>query len=563
MNIKTELSGYINRRMADLLAVQNPDGSFGAYPLSNTQYPFYTMAFAYKKMPGTVWHGSSRLLTALIRCLEYYYNLVDDAGQVEFYGQGGLRWGKSLVGAWPLFCWQEALQLLESDLPEDLLLRHKNKILGIIDRHYLEISGNLRKNPEIYENNASNLYVWRVLMLYRAGVLWQNKSWEMLGASILQRATSLQNEDGWWHEGYPPIGPSVVYNLVTSTAISLYYELSGDQQALAAMEKAACFHDTFSYPDGTLAEPIDGRVRYRPEIMTHIPPSFTRFQEGRAYLQRVLEALANEKTFDLPIIQGFSFLGFVYEHLSDLPFPDIASKAKTKIMPALHSAVIRRAGWCSALCGYENITHMGGFILERQNLLSLWHEKTGLILGGGHSNYQPEFSCFNIIDRKGSLYYLHAKPQIHVRDDEMQLTMTYGGLPVSLSVQIVDKHRAVISYRVPDFTEELFARFMVRANLILAGRPGLPIRCEKINTNLDDKSLLWTEEDFGEGIEHNGWRLRIPQRKLESVAVKWPFYPYNSYRKDRKSELKSAAIIANAQLFPAESSLEYVLEINN
>ena len=106
-----------------------------------------------------------------------------------------------------------------------------------------------------------------------------------------------------------------------------------------------------------------------------------------------------------------------------------------------------------------------------------------------------------------------------------------------------------------------FAPLDARANLILAGRPGMPIRCEKSNADLDEKSLLWTEEDFGKGIEHNGWRLRIPQRKNESVAVKWPFYPYNSYRSDRKSELKTAAIIASAQFFPDEPAIEYEIEI--
>ena len=80
---------------------------------------------------------------------------------------------------------------------------------------------------------------------------------------------------------------------------------------------------------------------------------------------------------------------------------------------------------------------------------------------------------------------------------------------------------------------------------------------------LDKSSVLWTEEDFPEGIRHGGWRLRIPKRRAESVSVKWPCHPYNSYRADRKSDISAAALIASAQLFPGESSIEYEIEIEN
>jgi len=557
MDFKTNLAEYINRWMSNLLAMQNPDGSFGAYPYSNAKYPFYTMAFALKKIPESACHESTQLQAALIRTLEHYYNLVDDNGRTEFYGAAGLKWGKDLAGGWPLFCWQEALRLLESDLPPDLFLRHREKILKIIAAHFAAINKKMTADPDPFKTDVHNLLVWDALMLYRAGILWQDKAWTRLGTDILRKAIQAQNQDGWWSEG----GPIVGYNLVTATAISLYYEWSKDKDALTAMEKAAKYHDAFAYPDGTMIETIDGRMRYHSGIMMYIPPSFSRFPEGRAYLERVLRALAKEDAFDVLNIQGFSFLGFVYEHLTDNTPLNVVKSGTAILMPALHSAVARQDGWCCALCGYENRTHMGGFRLERQNLLSVWHEKTGLIAGGGHSNYQPEFSSFNVIDRKGILYYLHANPQIQATEREMTLTLSYGGLPVIIFMRLINDHRAMIRYSVESFTNDVFSRYAVRANLILIGRPGTSIRCKKFNANLDEKSLSWTEEDFGNGIEHNGWKLRIPQRKSESVAVKWPFYPYNSYRKDRKSELKTAAIIASAQLFPDESAIEYEIEI--
>ncbi len=556
MNRKAILAGYIDLRVSDLLAMQNSDDTFGAYPYTNAQYPFYTMAFALKKLPGSLWHDSEKLHVALIRTLEHYYNLLDNDGETEFYGHAGLKWGKILAGDWPVFCWQETLQMLESDLPPDMFSRHREKICKIIAIHFDQTNAAMAASPDPFKTDVHNLFVWRALMLYRAGVLWKNEAWESLGTGILRKAIHAQNPEGWWSEG----GPTVGYNLVTATAISLYYEWSGDQDALNAMEKAARFHDTFAYPDGTKIETVDGRMRYDPHVMMYIPPTFSRFPEGRAYLERNLRALSKEQAFAVSDIQGFSFLGFIYEHLTDTPQPDTIENTTTRLMPTLHSAVMRQDDWCCSLCGYENSTHMGGFRLERQNLLSVWHAKTGLILGGGHANYQPEFSNFNVTDRKGILHYLHTAPQIKSQDNGIELTMTYGGLPVTLSMQIVDKHRIRVRYSILDFTADVSSRFMVRANLIVVGKPDASIQHGTQRENLDQQNVLWTEEDFEDGIDHNGWKLRIPKRN-ESAMVKWPVYPYNSYRKDRKSELEKAAIIVSAQLVPTEPVVEYEIEI--
>jgi len=555
-DLKTDLAEYINRRMSNLIAMQNPDGSFGAYPYSNAKYPFHIMAFALKKMPGSAWHASAQLEAALIRTLEHYYNVIEDDGRTEFYGMGGFKWGKNLTDGWPLFCWQEALRLLEPDLPPGLFRRHREKIAKIIAMHFDEVNRKISADHDPFKTRVHNLLVWDALMLYRAGMLWRNEAWQALGTDVLRKACKAQQPDGWWSE----YGPIVGYSLVTATAISLYCEWSGDKDALIAMERAAGYHDAFAYPDGTMIETIDGRMRYHPGIMMYLPPSFSRFPAGRDYLERAVRTLAKEDVFEVPHIQGFSFLGFVYEHLTDAP-PDVVQGRQFIVMPALHSAVARPGRWCCALCGYENCTSTGGFYLERQNLLSVWHAQTGLIAGGGHSNYQPEFSSFNVIDRKGILYYLHADPRILSREREMTLALSYGGLPVSIFVHLIDDRRIAIRYSAESFTSDTFARYAVRANLILAARPGTPIRCKTLDANLDGTSLSWTEENFRNGIEHNGWRLRIPPRKNESVAVKWPFYPYNSYRTDRKSELKEAAIIASAQLFPDEPAIEYEIEI--
>ncbi|MDD5596884.1 MAG: hypothetical protein PHV82_03000 [Victivallaceae bacterium] len=560
MNFKISLAEYINKKIVDLLAMQNPDGTFGNYLLSNAQYPFHTMAFALKKLPASPWHNSEQLKSATIKALKYFYSIIDDEGKTEFYGHSGSKWGKYIPGGWRMFCWQETLKLLGDDLPEDLFFNHKKKILEILNIHYVEMQKQMAADPEPFKKHAHNLLIWKALMLYRAGILWQNSEWEKLGADILDKAVKAQQGDGWWSEG----GPIVGYNLVTALAISLYAEWSREPMAMKATEKAAHYHEIFSYPDGFPVETIDGRQRFShshiiPSLF--IPPSFSRFPKGQVYLKQVLSNINQAHIFDIGAIHGFSFLSFTYENLAENVAEDITADKPVQILPALKSAVIKSEGWYSALCGYENQPHAGGFHLERQNLLSVWHEKTGLIIGGGHSNYQPEFSNFNVFDHRGILHYLHSNPKIQAQENEMKLTMTYGGLSAYILVRAEDARHITIRYGIESFAEEVFAAYAVRTNLILAVCPGSIITTGENRVELNEKSILWTEEDFGNGIEHNHWKLLIPQRKIESAMIKWPFYPYNSYRQDRKSELASAALIVTAQLFPDEPFIEYRIEI--
>ncbi len=556
INFKAKLARYIDEHIADLISMQNADGSLGSYTYSNAQYPFHVMAYALKKIPDSSWHESEKLKSAAVRALDYYNGLVDEEGYVDFYGQAGFQWGRDLAGAWPLFFWQEALVLLEKELDSELFISQRAKIFKILKAHFDSINKLVESDPGFFKQDIHNLFIWKVLLIFRAGGLWKNDDWTSFGTRVMNQVVQAQNPDGWWSEG----GPTVGYNLVTATAVSLYAEYSGDEKALSAMKKSAVFHSAFSYPDGSKIEAIDGRMRYSPGVMMFIPPSFARFPEGKRYLDAVARSFEKDKPLEFSSVQGFSFLGSIHENLPEISVPGSYEIDALKIFPGLKSALVKERGWAMALCGYENAKNISCFRLERQNLLSVWHKKTGLIVGGGHSKYQPEFSCFNVFERTGNLHYLHANSCAAAERGEMGLSMEYGGVPVFISVRIIDGKRIAVRYGVKGYTEDVFADFLIRANLILSACPGAVIECKKHSMVLDEKSFFWSEEDFGGGVKHNGWFLSIPKR-TESVSVKWPFRAYNSYRPDRKSELCSAAMIASADLSPMEPEIEYEIRI--
>lgn len=486
---------------------------------------------------------------------------IDADGRQEFIGMNGFSWGKVLVGDWPLFCWQETLRLLEKELPAGFYARHRARLLELLGRHEAAAREHLRQEPQPFRVDTHNLFVWKSLLLYRAGQLWEQPAWRQLGDDLMGQAVAAQHAEGWWSEG----GPTVGYNLVTATAVSLYSEWSGETSALDAMEKAARYHDLFSYDDGSMVEAMDGRMRYHHQAMAYVPPTFARFAEGRAYLRKALPALPAGEKFQLTDMQGFSFLGFTYEHLCEEPAETPTATAQARRvsvkLTGLASGVLQTTDWNCALCGLENASHASGFRLDRQNLLSVWHRCAGLVVGGGHSKLQPEFSNFQVIDREGIVHYLHHEPRIQVDHRQMTLDMRYGGLPVLLQIELPDERRAVIRCAARDFSEELFARFVVRAQLILVAQPGRTLRGQNRECVLEEKCLQWTAEDFGDWLECGHWRLRMSPRQHESAMIRWPVLPFNSYRADRKSELSAAALQVSAQLFPVEPSVEWRLEL--
>src|SRR5438132_11362652 len=60
--------------------------------------------------------------------------------------------------------------------------------------------------------------------------------------------------------------------------------------------------------------------------------------------------------------------------------------------------VVRHGPWFACLSAYEAEISDKRWIQDRQNFVSLFHDKTGLILGGGNTKLQPLWSTFTVGD---------------------------------------------------------------------------------------------------------------------------------------------------------------------
>src|SRR5690606_29116354 len=108
-----------------------------------------------------------------------------------------------------------------------------------------------------------------------------------------------------------------------------------------------------------------------------------------------------------------------------------------------NTAITRREGWTVTLAGATPRASASRFVLERQNLLGIFHEQTGLLIGGGNSVAQPEFSSFNIV-AEGKVHYLHADSRL--AEDGLGLSLQYGPRWCRIQAEIRNGREMEIRY---------------------------------------------------------------------------------------------------------------------
>lgn len=541
--LRQRMRGYFEAQVETICAWQNDDGSFGPQRQLNDQYAFAPLALLYS-LPDSRYHQSPELLAVIQRGMDHLLNSLDEQGRIEFFGHDGISHGW-VYYEWVTFYWQETLELLCETTDPSWQERHKDALELVLDGHFQKLKQGWDHHDRAFkkDSDVANLFVWNALLMYRSGELWQRPEWRELGETVMHAAIAAQQPEGWWYES----GPVNIYSMVTAQAVSVYYELSGDSNALEAVKRALEYHTAFSYPDGTAIETVDGRMPYHQNVAMMLPPTFSRFKEGVRYLNRIVDHLPDS----LERLQGISMMTSTLGYLSDTPEEStIESRqfdAPCQVLPGLPAAVIRPHDFCISACGYQTVAHPSNWRLDRQNLISIWHKKTGLIVGGGNSKLQPAFSCFNVNDRSGQIFYLHHQPKIQADDNSINLTMRYGPVPVSIAIKVTAPDRVRLTFACASWGSETDAPWHVEAHLILRGKVGERLQGEHNQPILDDQAIWWTAEEQGNRLKHHGWALGLPES--EQLNVQWPVRPFNPYRPDRKSTLEQSALIVNVPLW--------------
>jgi len=422
---------------------------------------------------------------------------------------------------WDTGLWLEAYRLLERELGEERRKRWQRAIEENVAPLVSDATERLDfpwyNSP--YIGTSPNHYSLWAALLHLSGKTFGKPDWEQLGKKILRRyALVEQTSDGYWGE-HSRSGPTTGYNHLTFTALSTYFENSGDRDVLPALRRATEFHMNYTYPDGTPVEVINDRNRHW-EVDTWGHFGFSNFPDGRRFAEFLTGFFSPQKLS--PSILGRLAQDALYYHEGPTqPIPQDQPRYTQRMNVA---AGIRKTGpWTTCLSGLIATQAVNSrFYLDRQGNVSVFHEKTGLIITGANSKRQPELATFSE-KLPEALVHMPLSSRLQMNDSQDRLSLAFNTFFSDLFVPPpTDKEfrlRFMISGRgTPSEAARLTLQLCLKENETLETAAGKKVALGKERVELSGA-------DLGNWIRHHGWTMKVPP----SARIVWPVYPHNPY----------------------------------
>ena len=469
---------------------------------------------------GNSHYKDARLLEVIMKAGDALIDDMDEEGQWEFRKKDGSTWGKISM-PWTYSRWIRTYGLICDDMPAGRRARWAQAF----DCGFSHIE-------KTQLGHIHNITAHHAMSLYIAGKQLDHPAWCGRATQVLRNVSKAQFEGGYWTEGQ---GPLVVYNFVYVDALGTYYRLSGDKEVLPAIERAIRFNSHFTYPSGQAVETIDLRNPYAPTVLPG-NPAFTLTPEGRAWLKHQwcnLDGAFNDDALALFVLHGDE------GKIDDLATRPAGGWFVLTEKNVDRAATLRQGPWFICLSAYTATVDRDRWHQDRQNLVSIWHEKVGLVLGGGNTKLQPAWSNFTVgwmgllrqqpgdtnpnFLPKGQLYHVPSDARL-VREPHAGLDLTYG--PETCRVRVQPRDERTLEYRVE---ASAGSGLPVLAHLTLLPRLGATLETARgTSVTLKDSPLILLAADLGESLTYNGCRLCVPPR----ATLHWPALPHDPYRKD-------------------------------
>lgn len=501
--------------------------------------------------PGTKHHRSPAVLDLATRGGDGLHGMQGPAGDWEFVKVDGSSWGRVFM-PWSIYHWLETFALLRDSLGRDRLERWTRGLTLACDGVAREIA-----RPLLH-----NIPCWKGMSLVRAGDIFDRADWREIGIKQIHHVAAHQRHDGYWPEGD---GPTSHYNLVYVHAIGLYYAFTRDADVLPALERAAAFHAAFTYPDGTCVETVDGRVRYTFESSVTGLPGLCVTPEGRAVAQCVIEhATRDVETDDNAALSPQ--LASAFQHLREGDTATTpATAASARVVHGGHALTLRKRPWFATVSGYVPATDArheiarNRWIMTRSNLLSVYHDKFGLLIGGGNSKYDPSFATFEVT-LEGVSQIEPDAVTFSRRGASEVATFRYGRHACVLRLTPKSAKRIDIAFEIPPATAK---RCQVTGRFTFRVAQGDRVRWRSggrqpadSSTTIDPRhavQFFWTPEHGYRDctLEGKRWKLSMPL----GSGMYYPAYPFNPYAIDNAAPAKDALMSLFAQLGPSRAAM--------
>ncbi|MCX7825193.1 MAG: hypothetical protein N2689_06505 [Verrucomicrobiae bacterium] len=549
-----------------ILKSQNPQtGRFGTEPwVCGDQDVVFALAAAWAIQDNSnPFHRSAEVLEAIMKGGDALIADQDKNGAWIFRKKDNSTWGQTLM-PWTYSRWIRAFALIKGAMPVERRRHWENGLLlgfNSISKGCL--------------GHVHNIPTHHAMALYCAGDCFGRDDWKQQARAFMAKVVAAQNPGGWWSEHR---GPVVLYNFVYVDALGVYHALSRDPSVLEALRRAAVFHATFTYPDGSSVETVDERNAFYDRVETgNVGFSFT--PEGRGYLLRQFKLSKGTVSAD----QAASFL--LYGGTGPAA-PTAAERDEAMTIVGNNEAlVLRRKPWFICLSAFVCEPPNNRWQQDRQNFVSIFHDRAGLIVGGGNTKLQPFWSNFTVGDtsllqhkpgdenpnfrpRKG-LIHVPSAATLRADKDAPGLDLKYGDQDCRITVRPLDTRRLTLIYeaggsRSPNAmgaagdddrvrrmqSTEGHITFLPRLGAHLKSAAGKTIR-------LGETGFEWADADLGEWFDYGAVRVRVPP----GARLLWPKKAHNSYKKDGSSTLQQARLALCLPFSTADARREVTIEI--
>ncbi|MBP7140279.1 MAG: hypothetical protein KBA71_00085 [Opitutaceae bacterium] len=549
LTFKDRLEPRLVGMIPELIKEFSPEtGRFKQGPFdARGQDPIYTLATVYSlNFAGNPYYKSHEILNMIIAGGDALIREQDDRGMWPF-NKNGSYWGQTFM-CWTYSRWIRTYIIIKADMPAN----QKNRWDSALRKGYESISRTELKR-------ITNISTQLATALYMAGLAFDREDWKLQATDFLHRVIATQHKPGYWSEH---LGPTVIYNYVYTDALGIYYAFSRDAAAARALERASAFHLNFTYPDGSNIETVDERNPYHAGASYNHNLGFSYSPEGRAFLSRQWDNLDWKLSADA--ISSY----LLYGEEGPMVIPPSENTYALVEDGAPRATVTRKGPWILVMSAYTSPLVQDRWIQDRQNLVSIWHDSTKLILGGGNTKLQPAWSNFTVGDMhvlrhtpgeerpdfapKGELYWIPSHATI-TNGDFPALALTYGPVQCQIALKPIDANR--LKYEVSAKSE---TPLTVLAHLTLMPKLGANLNTSGgYRGKLESTAIELDSARLGNGMEYGDIQLELP----EGTTLHWPALPHNPYMKNGHSDPKEGRIELRIPLVPNGTSKTVTLRI--
>jgi hypothetical protein len=484
--------------------------------------PFYYNQFAHyaflllseNVVPGPGEDERDQFREIALGNIRYILDMMDTEFHTPHFSRGR-DWG-SHVGEWLNFYLLRSLQVMEKyDVggPE-LRAEIAQSVQGAVSILVSRFQSRFTDAPVQFPGNHAT---WHGLLFYEAGQYFDRADWVDFARDFFARYIfPTQRPNGVWPEGD---GIVVNYSMVTTQAVSLSSEASGDAHALESMARALGFFKYFSLPDGSSAVAGDCRMRYHARPMVFLPPSFLRSHSGRQlWLDRVKGYRQSLNEVDLVdnAAQGLAFYGGSVQALFEWESTD---HSLLDVIPEdVPVGRVDVSDWTGFLSWQLTPEHTSRFILDAQNYVEVYHARSGYLVGAGNSKYMPRFSTVRRVNAGRS--YIPGQA-VCLEQSDSRVVCVYHFVEDQIQVSMsVEDGECRIGARL--LTEAAEAEY--EFGLMLALKKGEQVRLG--DEIIEVLPLAMINHRFGK--EPMAWRDRsfdVPH----GAVLDYPLVPHNPY----------------------------------